>query len=93
MNKYTISLPKDYPCEEALLHHLKQKVSEYDTYLFERSDVQDRPQCILVKPDPDFVFTVSATGQQFCTDGRHVDEAIEEFETERTDLSNNTDPQ
>jgi len=93
MNTYTISLPPNYPCEEALLHHLKQKLSGYDAYLFARSDLQDSPHCILVKPDPDFVLTDSATGQQFCMDGRHIDEAIQEFESERTDISNTPDPQ
>ena len=93
MNTYTISLPQDYPCEEGILKRLKQMVSDYDNYFFERSDSRDVPQCILVKPDSDFIMTNASTGQQFCTDGRHVDDAIRKFEAERQDISSyNTNP-
>jgi hypothetical protein len=93
MNTYTISLPQVYPFEEALLQHLKQTVSDHDNYHFERCGSRDVPQCILVRLDPDFILTDPATGQQYCTDGRHIDDAIRKFDSERQDTSSsNTNP-
>lgn len=81
MNTYTIHLPREYPRQEALLRYLKKTISEYDEFLFEQSDQRGIPKCMRGKTHPDLVMTDVATGRQIGVDCRHIDEAIEKFES------------
>ena len=82
MNKYTIQLPKNYPRQEALLSFLQKEISAHDTYNFEPSDDLGKPQCVKAKTDPDFVMTDQISGRQFGANCRHINEAIEKFESD-----------